>query len=230
MLPAMHARILRVFFALAAAPLLFAGCQAPPRPNGPTTAVWRISDFDAFLDDTLSVLRECDLQPARVERAGGLVVTQPTTSAQWFEWWRRDTRGGYQLLESSLHTIRRTVTLRTEPAGSPATDSAPQSETPPGADHGLRDSTAVYRITIQVEKERLSAPLRQITTASGALSIYNERVPTETGERGPRTIDQQWVPLGRDVLLEEYLLARLAGLRQVSRPDIPPGEPDGAGS
>jgi hypothetical protein len=189
-------RVARHTFFLLAAAFGTYGCQAPPRPQGPTTAVWHVRDVETFLDDSLSVLRECDLPPARVERANGHIVTHPTVSAQWFEWWRSDARGGYQLLESSLHTIRRTVDVRIEPAGAGGASSA-------------------YRVSIEVEKERLSAPQRQITTASGALSIYNERIPTDEGLRQAKSAAERWVPLGRDVLLEEHLLARLAALPQV---------------
>lgn len=233
--PGMPAQIFRLFFAPLALAGLLTGCHAPPKPGGPTTAVWRISDFDAFLDDTLSVLRECDLPPARVERTSGLVVTEPATSAQWFEWWRSDARGGYQALESSLHTIRRTVTLHAVSASaadgdSPVDQDAAAPETTvrapapaPVGDDESAPTGGAYRITIQVDKQRRSAPNRQVTTASGALAIYNERIPTELGQRGARSRELEWVSLGRDVLLEEYLLARLAGLPQVDLlPTAPP--------
>lgn len=190
------------FFLLAAASIAAYGCQAAPRPQGPTTVVWHVSDVEAFLDDSLSVLRECDLPPARVERASGHIVTQPTVSAQWFEWWRSDARGAYQLLESSLHTIRRTVDVRIEPAVA-------------AGEAGAAGQPTAYRVSIRVDKERLSAPQRQITTASGALSIYNERIPTDDGLRLAKSAAEHWMSLGRDVLLEEHLLARLAGLPQV---------------
>ncbi len=96
-----------------------AGCQAPAEPSGPTELVLRIPDYERFVDASLSVLRQYDLPPSRVDRPRGLIVSQPTTSAQWFECWRGDTPGGYQSLEASLHTTRRVVTIQIKPLDTP---------------------------------------------------------------------------------------------------------------
>lgn len=178
------------------------GCEAPAPAVSPTLAALRISDRDAFFDATQTLLRELDLPPARVDRETGLLSTVPTTSGQWFEFWRADSRGGYQVLENSLHTIRRTVTVSlARPQGGAAGDE--------------------YQLSVEVQKERYSAPERQVTTASGALAIYNERLPTEEGLRGAASRGAHWVPLGRDVLFEEHLLDRIierAGQAPTTRP------------
>jgi len=182
-----------------------AGCQAPARPAGPTDVVLQIPDREAFLDASLSVLRHYDLPPDRVDRESGLIVTHRTTSAQWFEFWRVDSPGPYQSLESSLHTIGRVVTVAVESAGGP-----PMPE-PAVAETGAAASapTEPYRVTVRVDKWRYSAPERQITTASGALAIFNEKVPTTEGLRGAAAPRAHWVALGRDGLLESFLLAKL---------------------
>jgi len=167
------------------------GCRAPAPPDGPSEIVLRISDREAFLDATLTLLRERDFRPQRVERDAGLIVTEPCTSQQWFEFWRHDALGPYQLLEASLHTVRRNVTIRVEPAGPDR----------PGDE---------YRVAVQVDKQRYSAPERQVTTASGALAIYSERLPTTEGLMAARTAGEHWVALGRDALLESYLLGQIA--------------------
>jgi hypothetical protein len=160
----------------------------------------------------MSVLRLYDFPPDRVDRVRGLIVSRPTTSGQWFEWWRVDSRGPYQLAESSLHTMRRIVTVNVEPLEGTA-GSAPAGAEP---QHGALQTAATqnvggrYRLRVEVEKSRFSAPERQITTASGALFIYSERVPTVEGLRGPQSRHAQWVPLGRDALLEDFLLQKLA--------------------
>ena len=190
-------RVTGLRFFLLPSVFLLAGCHAPPAANGPTTVQLRIADRDVFIDDTLTLLRELDYPPQRVDREAGLIVTRPTTRAQWFEPWRQDSRGGYQLLESSLHTVRGIVTLQLT------------SATPP-------DNSDDYELDVRVDKQRFSAPERQITTASGALSIYSGRVPTAAGQRGPRSEGAHWVPLGRDVLFEQYLIGRFARLGSVS--------------
>jgi hypothetical protein len=189
---------------------LVAGCQAPAQPTGPAEIVLHVPDYEAFFDASLSLLRLCDFQPDRVDRTRGLIVSHPTTSGQFFEWWRVDSRGGYQVAESSLHTIRRIVTVNVEPvggqggrAGVPTVAATGQRPVPPEAGE-------LYRVRVQVDKSRYSAPERQVTTTSGALVMYSERVPTVEGLRGPQSRFAQWVPLGRDPLLETFLLEKLS--------------------
>jgi hypothetical protein len=198
------------FFMLTVA-VFFAGCQAPPTPEGPTEMLLRIPDREAFLDATLTFLRGRDFPPERVDRPSGLVVTQPSTGQQWFEFWRKDSLGGYQLFESSVHTVRRIVTVRLEPG-------APEEE---GGE---------FRVSVQVDKERYSAPERQVTTASGALAIYSERLPTAEGLMAAKTEGEHWVPLGRDLPFELYLLDKIAAISPdvmpVTKGDAPtPAEP-----
>ncbi len=214
---------------------LAAGCRAPA-VGGPTTATLYVSDYDRFFDDTMSVLRRYDFPPDRADRPHGVIVTQPATSAQWFEFWRSDARGGFQALESNLQTIHRTVTVTLEPLDTPARAAMqpPSPETEPAIPSGaaLEPPTApadratlipaevtgpgggTYRVEVRVEKARHSSPPRQITTASGALSLYSERTPTIAGTRGAQTRIVQWVPIGRDPLLEDFLLKKLLKIRE----------------
>ncbi len=202
-----------------AALILPIGCQAPSAPPGPTQTVLLIPDRDAFLDASLTLLRRYDLTPEHVDRDRGLIVTQRITGAQWFEPWRIDSRGPYQLLESSLHTIGRTVTITVEPevaqsqpSSSSETGEAPSLDTAPAAVPEQSPSVAPdqrYRVAVLVDKARFTAEERQITAASGALAIYSERTPTGEGLRGRGAGHVRWVPLGRDALLEEYLLDKL---------------------
>ncbi|TWT41262.1 hypothetical protein RAS1_39560 [Phycisphaerae bacterium RAS1] len=201
--------------------LAFPGCAAPGEPVGDTFAMLQIPDLDAYIDNAATYLRQSDFPPERIDRAAATIVSEPVTSGQWFEFWRIDSQGPYQTLESSLHTTRRRVTIELvrqgdgaasepairDPRSEPET-SAPASPPPAGR----------YRVAVRVEKERYNAPQRQITTASGALGIYNDRVPTREGLRGARSRGEQWVPQGRDGLLEAFLLEKLADLRADVQP------------
>ena len=200
--------------ALVAAVMVLTGCQAPAQPAGPTEMVLRIPDYEAFLDESASILRRYDFPPEYIDRTRGLVITHPATSGQWFEPWRVDSRGGYQLLESSLHTMRRIVTLNVEPLNATGAPIAGEM-VPPGsaattqpAPSESDDQPSRYRVTVRVDKSRSSAPERQVTTASGAMAIYSGRIPTVEGVRGSGR--HQWTPLGRDGLLEAFLLAEIA--------------------
>ncbi len=177
---------------------LLGGCAAPPKqPIGPTQMRLQIDDRDTFLDQAMTTLRELDFQPARLDREKGELVTQPTTSGQWFEFWRRDVRGGYQFWEANLQTMRRAVTVQLTPQ---STSNEVEAESRP----------AEYVLAVRVDKAKFSAPERQITTASGALGIYSQRVPTESGLRGPAGGAGQWIPVGRDEELEKYMIGLLA--------------------
>ncbi len=162
----------------------------------------QIADKPAFMDSMLTLLREHDLPPSFVDRGAGLLETEPTTGGQWFEIWRSDVHGGYQILESSLHTIRRSVAVSLSPVSEDRAADAP-------VDHWL---------SVEVRKERLAAPERQITSASGALGIYSESTPTIEGTRGPGARSRHWVELGRDVQLESYLLDRFVAFASVTAP------------
>ena len=186
------------------------GCQAPQPPTSPTEMVLHVVEYERFLDDALSLLRSCDFAPDYVDRSRGRIITKPATSGQWFEFWRVDSQGDYQKLESSLHTMRRIVRVNVEPLDAPG--SAPANERTATRQPVVDHTPGPYRIAVEVEKLRYSAPERQVTTASGALAIYNERLPTTEGLRGARNRQEAWGSLGRDGLLEAVLLKRLAGL------------------
>ncbi|MCC6358149.1 MAG: hypothetical protein IT450_05360 [Phycisphaerales bacterium] len=212
--------VAHVFFT--AAMFFLTGCAAPQQPAGPTELCVEIPDRDQFIDRTLSLLRLRDFQPSFVDRTEALIVAGPTTSGQWLEPWRSDVIGPYQLLESSLHTIRRTVSIEVKPlnrtdesvsAGdvtpetaslTPPADSAPATDAPSAG----QPNSGTYRLRVTVEKARLAAPNRQATTAIGLLGIYSPRLPTVEGARGIG--DEQWVALGRDGLLEQDLLTQIS--------------------
>ncbi|MCH7873547.1 MAG: hypothetical protein IID33_17760, partial [Planctomycetes bacterium] len=48
-----------------------------------------------------------------------------------------------------------------------------------------------------------------------ALAIYSEQLPTTEGLRAALSATHEWVPLGRDGLLEQALLTRIAELSQI---------------
>ena len=228
--------------ALLVVPVIGLACQAPPQPAAPTEVLVRLEDYDAFVDATLTILREQHFEPRRLNRAAGEIEAGPATGQQWFEFWRADSPGGYQLLESSLHTMRRdvvvTVAALDRPAPTeiaapvPSTTVATSSGVSPAGAEMISETSATtrtarantsgvatefaesldqptsgrYRLGVRVDKSRYSAPERQVTTASGALAIYSERLPTAEGLRGAASRSNQWTPLGRDELLESYLL------------------------
>ncbi len=170
-----------------AALLACSGCQQPIQPEGPTDTQLTGADFEQLWQTGLEVLRRYNFRPDRQDRRAGVITTHPTTSAQWFEFWRPGTCGGFEAAEANLHTVRRQATVHIRPA----------------AEQGQ-----LY-VSVQVDVYRYAAPERQVTTASGALQIFGEKLPTAEGEMGPQAAAAYWVPLGRDSRLEDELLRRI---------------------
>lgn len=210
------------------------GCMRPAAPVGPTEQVVEVDDYEAFFTETVSLLRGYEWRMQRVDRPAGLIETRPATSKHFPEFWRIDSPAGYNHLESSLHTIRRTVTIRleplpaaTEPASAATAESPPDSQpasadaagpempvaaTPPAQpadEHVAAAGPSRVRLQVEVQKERYSAPERQVTTASGAFGLFSQSSPTVYGYFRNRPGEVQWVLLGRDELLEADLLGRI---------------------
>jgi hypothetical protein len=109
------------------------------------------------------------------------------------------------------------VVIEIDPAASDA-DAGATADEGAGADVEADSGSGAYRVSVAVNKSRYAAPDRQVTTASGALAIYNERLPTNEGLRNARSRLSHWVPLGRDALLEADLLDRIAARAAGARP------------
>lgn len=166
----------------------WSGCQQPVQPDGPTDTQLSGADFEQLWQTGLEVLRRYNFRPDRQDRRAGVITTYPTTSAQWFEFWRPEVVGGFEAGEANLHTVRRQATVHIRPA----------------AEQGQ-----LY-VSVQVDVYRYAAPERQVTTASGALQMFGERLPTAEGRMEPPAEVSYWVPLGRDGRLEDELLRRIA--------------------
>lgn len=202
------------------------GCSAPQQPTGPTADVICAADYESLFSQMLTRLRGVEWRMKQVDRERGIIETLPATSAHFPEFWRVDSPGAYNYLESSLHTIRRAVSVRIERVGSPA-DGAPDAD-PMAAvvDCASADSGAGrYRIEVEVRKERFSTPERQVTTASGTLGLFSEKTPTIYGYFRARPGDARWISLGRDEALERSLLNHL--LRGHEREALAATEPNG---
>ncbi len=153
--------------------LALTGCQAPPQPTGSTAMVLDLADYDGFVDSAMTILRERHFGIERGDRRAGVIVSHPATGAQWYEFWRGDSLGPYQLLESSLHTLRRIVTVTIEPADADAdADVREASSKPTREEDALTPGKGPgrYRVTVRVDKERYNSPQRQHRhRGSGAL-------------------------------------------------------------
>jgi len=164
------------------------GCQQPTQPDEVTAAPIYSEELEPLWEATLSVLQKFDFVPQRQDRAMGIIVSKPTTSRQYGEFWRQDVdpTDSYSMAEANLQTIQRQATVRFVKA---------------------KES---WQLEVQVEVFRLSMPESQVTTASSAIQAFSGVLPTTEGQIiKDAGIRKQWVRLGRDPAVEARLLDRI---------------------
>ncbi|HBG26221.1 MAG: hypothetical protein A2Y10_08890 [Planctomycetes bacterium GWF2_41_51] len=116
-----------------------------------------------------------------------LIVTKPLAGAQFFEFWRKDSAGGYNKALSSIHSLQRTVEL------------------------GFSGMGSEICINPKVKVERLSIPEKEIDSAGRAYSMFSASDDTtqnlSLNDEQEKKMD--WVDLGRDYQLETVILDRI---------------------
>jgi hypothetical protein len=115
----------------------------------------------------------------------GLIVTGPLVGDSWFEFWREDTVGTYQRVESSFQNIRRTVTVTVTPE-------------PQGS-----------QVTVKVAKDRMSSPNTSPQSVGETYDIFSPS-KTDLARYDEFSVTAfRWIPMGRDELLEQRILERI---------------------
>jgi hypothetical protein len=166
------------------------------------------------VDDHFRIERE-----ERVRLIGGVLTegridTFPTIGSTIFEPWRRDSTPGYEKIHATLQTIRRRATVRVIPV----------------------EGGYLLDVVVQKELEDLDKP--EHATAGGATLRHDGTIVRQEGPPGRYSVTLGWIPIGRDITLEQRILADVSGRLDVrghagSAPVLmeevlsPPGEPVG---
>ena len=174
------AMIVALAAALAAAG---AGCKEAVRRENPLAL--RGIDADTVERVARRVLEELRFEIEYPEASEGRIATRGLTGASWFEFWREDTLGTDQHIESSLHTTRRRVTVAITP------------------------EVAGSEIFVQVTKERLTAPNQGPESIGQTYSLYDFQISKMYERDEIEPTRYKWIDVGRDDLLEQEILARL---------------------
>jgi hypothetical protein len=148
------------------------------------------------VDDYFRIERE-----ERVRMIGGVLTegridTFPTIGSTVFEPWRRDSTPGYEKVHATLQSIRRRATVRVIPV----------------------EGGSLLDVVVQKELEDLDKP--QHATAGGSTLRHDGTIVRQEGAPGRYSITLGWIPIGRDVSLEQQILADVA-----ARLDVHPSGP-----
>lgn len=138
------------------------------------------------VDDYFRVERE-----DRVRMIGGVLTegridTFPTIGSTLLEPWRGDSTLGYEKLHATLQSIRRRATVRVIPI----------------------DGGSLLDVVVQKELEDLDKP--EHATAGGATLRHDGTIVRQQGPPGRYSITLGWIPIGRDITLEQKILADVA--------------------
>src|SRR6478672_10570682 len=138
------------------------------------------------VDDYFRIERE-----DRVRLIGGVLTegridTFPTIGSIMFEPWRRDSTPGYEKLHATLQSIRRRATVRVIPV----------------------EGGYLLDVIVQKELEDLDKP--EHATAGGATLRHDGTIVRQEGAPGRYSVTLGWIPIGRDVTLEQRILGDVA--------------------
>lgn len=169
------------------------------------------------VDDYFRIERE-----ERIRLIGGVLTegridTFPTIGSTIFEPWRRDSTAGYEKLHATFQSVRRRGTVRVIP------------------------TEGGYLVEVEVAKELEDLDKPEHATAGGATQRHDGSLVRQEGAAGRYSVVLGWIPLGRDVSLEQQILsdlrARLDIQNDISRlpasemiEEIPPGWRPSTGS
>jgi hypothetical protein len=138
------------------------------------------------IDDYFRIERE-----DRVRQIGGVLTegridTFPTTGSTILEPWRSDSTPGYEKFHATLQSIRRRATARVIPV----------------------EGGYLLDVVVQKELEDLDKP--EHATAGGATLRHDGTIVRQQGPPGRYSVTLGWIPIGRDVTLEQRILADVA--------------------
>ena len=162
-----------------------AGCTRAPGVRFPNPMPLSSVDVAAVENAARGILRDMRFDLVYPPGKAGLVETEPMTGASWFEFWREDTVGRYQTAESSLHTIRRRVTVTAAPASQGS------------------------QVAVKVEKQRMSSPNSAPHHLSAAYNIHRPQNSDLVRQDEMAPQQYQWIDAGRDEALEQRILEQI---------------------
>src|SRR5438874_179556 len=146
------------------------------------------------VDDYFRIEREDRVRLIAGVLTEGRIDTFPTIGSTLFGPWRTDSTMGYEKLHATLQSIRRRATVRVIPV----------------------DGGYLLDVVVQKELEDLDKP--EHATAGGATLRHDGTIIRQQGPPGRYSVTLGWIPIGRDVTLEQRLLADVSARLHVTSP------------
>lgn len=185
--------------------LAFNGCQSDPsasrapglttQPATNITAAFPTDQQINALRQVVSVLRDAGYIVDRADYRQGVITTKPKGVTTAIEPWLADGLGGGEAWAATLSPMRRVVRVTSEPIE--LQDAAADT-----------DKQAMNTLRWEVQLERYTSPRRRVINASrGRVFSSLDELPEPWSKRGMTAV--YWQPLGRDVLTEQQLAARI---------------------
>ena len=166
-----------------------AGLEPPRITNGARTPgnpiFVRANNDEVVWERAVDVVHDYQFEIARENRLDGIIETKPKVGSSLLEPWQRETRGFANRLESTLQSIRRRAIITITP------------------------QEGGYLVGVEALKER--EDLLGVAENSPGAATFPENAELQrdlnlvVGQSAP----SGWIPLGRDPILEESILARL---------------------
>jgi hypothetical protein len=162
------------------------GMQDTPNPLPVPMANrdWLMDQISDELDDHFRIAREQRMQLVDSVLTEGWIETHPRTGSTLLEPWHRDSQPGFEKLYATLQTVRRFAKVRVIP------------------------SNDQYWIDLKVFKELEDLPQPVGSTVGGRISRHDNSIEGDD-PFGNLPANVGWIPLGRDLALEQAILRQL---------------------
>lgn len=135
----------------------------------------------------VDVVHDFNFAIERENRLAKVIQTSPKVGASLFEPWHKDAVGFTNRLEGTLQSVRRTVQISMQPD----------------------DRGSGYVVNVAAYKEIEDLPGLAANSAGAATFEESHPLSRDLNPVVGQTTPSQWVPAGRDPLLEQAILARL---------------------
>jgi len=164
---------------------MLVGCTEQRKPRWEAIVVEHAS-FDDVWTTCLASLQDRGLSVDRQDRRFGLIVSEPVVGKQFFEFWRNDAVTSDDTLTSSLHTVRRIVSI-----------------------HVVSQGPMHFEVRVEAQAQRANIPGDQLDNTAEAFEMIRAHGVPASPSRGDYARPQAemlWVDIGREHALEQYIL------------------------